>query len=377
MFYECGLSLAGGEIDKVHFAYPDLDKGMPKNLPAELKNVIQFNFKDINSDNYYRFTEYLAKHQIRLVVIFDIQPVYPLHSFLRRAGVDVILTYWGAPISSVMPFWKLILKKIQVFISRSKVDALIFESKAMAHLATHGRGVPSHMIDIVPLGIDLDKFKPLDSDYVYKTFGFPRDRKVVFYSGHMERRKGVHVLIEAAIKLLVERKRTDVCFLLTGNKGDESHQYEKMYSGLGIDHLIRFAGYRSDIPEIYQSSFCGVIPSSGWDSFPRTSLEMPASGLPIVASRLQGLVEAVVDGKTGFLFEPGDSTMLADLLEKLLENPQLAKELGQQGRSRCETEFNLEIQRQRFLKIVKNRLLQKGIKAWEISPTYKNKSNID
>jgi glycosyltransferase involved in cell wall biosynthesis len=75
------------------------------------------------------------------------------------------------------------------------------------------------------------------------------------------------------------------------------------------------------------------------------------------------LVEAVVDGKTGFLFEPGDSTMLADLLEKLLENPQLAKELGQQGRKRCETEFSLEIQRQRFLKVLKKRLLQKGIKA--------------
>jgi len=262
-----------------------------------------------------------------------------------------------------MPFWKLYLKKIQVLTSRSKVDSLVFESKAMARLATHGRGVPRSMIDLVPLGIDIEKFKPDDSDYVHQTFDIPGNLKVVFYSGHMERRKGVHVLIEAAIKLLIDRKRTDVFFLLTGNKGDESLQYEKMYSGLGIDHLIRFAGYRSDMPEIYRSSFCGVIPSSGWDSFPRTSLEMPASGLPIVASRLQGLVEAVIDGKTGFLFEPGNSAMLADCLEKLLDNPQLARDMGQQGRKRCETEFSLEIQKERFMKVVKKRLLQKGIKA--------------
>jgi len=363
MFYECALSLAAGDIEKVHFSYPDLEKGPPKNLPAELKNVIQFNFKDLSHDNLNRLAEYVTRHQIRLVIFFDIQPVHPLHSLLRKAGVDVIVAYWGAPISSIMPFWKLILKKMEVIASRSKVDSLVFESRAMARLATHGRGVPESMIDLVPLGIDLDKFIPADSDYVYRTFDIPRDLKVVFYSGHMERRKGVHVLIEAAIKLLIDRKRTDVCFLLTGNRGDESHQYEKMYSGLGIDHLIRFAGYRSDMPEIYRSSFCGVIPSSGWDSFPRTSLEMPASGLPLVASRLQGLVEAVIDGETGFLFEPGNSTMLADCLEKLLDNPQIAWEMGQQGRNRCETEYSLEIQKNRFMKVIKKRLLQKGINA--------------
>ena len=114
MFYECALSLAGGDIEKVHFSYPDLEKGPPKNLPAELRNVIQFNFKDLSSDNFGRLAEYVAKHQIRLVIFFDIQPVHPLHSCLRKAGVETILAYWGAPISSIMPFWKLYLKKIQV-----------------------------------------------------------------------------------------------------------------------------------------------------------------------------------------------------------------------------------------------------------------------
>lgn len=363
MFYNCGLSLACGDANRVHFAYPNLDKGKPQNLPADFKNVIQFDFGDTNSNKIDYLKEYVAKHRIKLVVAFDLQPLHILNSILRGAGVQVIMAYWGAPISSVVPAWKLILKKLQVEISRSKVDSIVFESEAMAYLATHGRGVPSHMIDIVPLGIDTQKYIPKNSSYVYDTFGFPLNRKVIFYSGHMERRKGVHVLIEAAIQLLINRKREDVCFLLTGNKGDESQQYEKMYSGLGLDNLIHFAGYRSDMPEIYQSCFCGVIPSSGWDSFPRTSLEMPASGLPIVASRLQGLVEAVIDNETGLLFEPGNSIILADLLEKLLDNPQLAEEMGRKGRSRCERELNLEIQERRFMGAINKRLLLKGIKA--------------
>jgi glycosyltransferase involved in cell wall biosynthesis len=363
MFYKCGLSLAGGNVDRIHFSYTDLDKGIPKSLPPEFKNTIQFNFKDTKVDNMDRLASYVAKHQIQIAMAFDIQPIHPLISVLRRAGAKVVMGYSGAPISSVMPFWKLALKKAEVFLSRSKVDGIIFESKAMAYLATHGRGVPLSRIDIVPLGVDITKFKPGDSKYVHDTFGFPRDRKVVFYSGHMERRKGVHVLIEAAIKLLIDRKRTDVCFLLTGNKGNESILYEKMYLKYNMDHLIRFAGYRSDIPEILQSSFCGVIPSTGWDSFTQSSLEMAASGLPVIASRLQGLEEAVVDGKTGLLFEPENSSMLADYLERLLENPLLANEMGRQGRIRCEIDLSSKNQFRRIMEVIRKRLLLKGIRA--------------
>jgi len=77
-----------------------------------------------------------------------------------------------------------------------------------------------------------------------------------------------------------------------------------MYAGLGINGWIRFCGYRDRLVQLYTSCFCGVIPSTGWDPFLRTSVEMAAAGLPVVASRLQGLPEAVLDKETGLLFEP-------------------------------------------------------------------------
>jgi len=106
--------------------------------------------------------------------------------------------------------------------------------------------------------------------------------------------------------------------------------------------------------------FCGAIPSTGWDSFPRTSIEMAAAGLPVVASRLQGLPEAVLDGETGLLFEPGDARGLADCLEALLNHPELAAEYGRRGRERCERELNLDVQRQRLLNVVCKYLERKG-----------------
>ena len=349
LFYETGLELADSDSSCVHFGYQSFLGGHPKSLPRSFDNLIEFDVRDRDRSNAERLARYVKENNIRFVLAFDVQPVHPLYKLLRRAGVSAIVAYLGAPISSLMPTWKLMLKRLEVAISQSKLDGMIFESRAMADFAVNGRGVPERMIAIVPLGVDTKLFHPERSEYAHNELGLPRDRKIVIYSGQMEARKGVRTLVEAAIDLLVRRGRTDASFLICGNRNvDESREYESMYTGMGIDQFIKFGGYRSDMVRLYQSCFCGVIPSSGWDSFPRTSLEMAASGLPVVASRLGGLPEAVLEHKTGLLFEPGNAKQLADCLETLLDRPNLASQYGQHGRARCETGFSLEAQRKRF-----------------------------
>ncbi len=365
LFYEVGLEIAGGDPSRVHFGYRNFDRGAPRSLPPDFKNLITYDYYDQDPGKIGWLADYAKQNRIHLVLIFDIQPVDPLFRPLRRSGVNTIVAYWGAPISSRISVWKLTLKKLQLGLSRSKVDGLIFESKAMADLAIHGRGVSRTMVDIVPLGVDTSTFQPERSDYVYKTVGFPHDKKVVIYAGHMEARKGVQTLVEAAIELLDRRRRRDVCFLLCGNREEESKPYERMYAGLGIDGLIRFGGYRSDLAQIYPGCFCGVIPSTGWDSFPRTPLEMAACGLPVVASRLQGLPEAVLDRETGLLFEPGNAEALANHIETLLDQPALAAQYSRRGRERCETELNIENQRRRFRAVLLKHLGSASVRKVE------------
>lgn len=354
LFYRTGVELAQGDESHVHFAYQGFQKGRPKSLPPSFSNLVELNCSEeqpgkVMKETIRRAAEYVKKHEIRFVMFFDIQVIHPIFRSLRQAGATTIVSYWGAQMSSLTPSWKLALKRLEVAASMSRLDGLIFESRAMAKLATHGRGVSEKMIDIVPLGIDVNLFNPQQSDYVYDVIPFSRDRRVVVYSGHMERRKGVHVLIEAAIELLLRRKREDVCFFLCGNTEGQSLEYEQMYEGLGIDGYIKFGGYRSDLAKIYPSCFCGVIPSSGWDSFPRTSLEMAAAALPVIGSRLGGLPEAVLEGETGLLFEPGDAGQLADRIETMLDNPTLAREYGDKGRERCVSDLNLANQFNRLM----------------------------
>jgi glycosyltransferase involved in cell wall biosynthesis len=288
---------------------------------------------------------------------FDIQPAHAMFKVMRAAGVRTIVPYWGAPISGMSPPWKRLIKRTLLAFDSSRADGLIFESQAMADFAILGRGVPADRTEVVYLGVDTDKFRPdPQSDYVHSTFGIPKDRKVFVFTGHCTQRKGIRTLIDAAIEVLHKRGRTDVCFLLCGNSGDESKPYEALYEQLPIAPSIRFLGYRKDVLQIFQSAYAGIIPSSGWDSFTLSSVEMAACGLPIIASRLQGLAEAVLHEKTGLNFEPGNATALADAVERLADDPGLARAYGDAGRKRTVSELTLVRQKANLLKAIRRRL---------------------
>lgn len=358
LFYRVMLDLGGGDSSRVHFSFGSLHGGRPKALPQDFCNYLEFNPASARSGSTGRIEDYVREHGIELAIALDLQPIHPLFPRLRRSGVRTIVSYWGAPISSLQPFWKVGLKRIGYVLSPSRADSLVFESHAMADLAVKGRGVPRTAVDVVYLGVDRDELRATPrSDYVYRESGFPRDRKVIIYSGHMEERKGVATLVDAAIHLIEDRKRSDVCFLICGNRGCEAEPYERMLRGRPESaRWIQFAGYRTDLDRLRSGCYCGVIPSTGWDSFTFSAVEMAAVGLPIVASDLQGLGEAVLHEQTGLLFPPGNAKALADCLEHLLDHPEEARRLGEAGRRRCASELNTGVQSRRLVAILERRI---------------------
>ncbi|MCK7577972.1 MAG: hypothetical protein MZV65_20880 [Chromatiales bacterium] len=101
------------DATKIHFAYTNMDKGWPKNLPADA-NVLQFDSRDGSRKAQEHITDYVRKHSIDVAFGFD-QPVWrPAYRTLRRAGITCFLSYWGAPISSLNSGLKLLAKKLEV-----------------------------------------------------------------------------------------------------------------------------------------------------------------------------------------------------------------------------------------------------------------------
>ncbi|HEY6124448.1 MAG TPA: glycosyltransferase family 4 protein [Steroidobacteraceae bacterium] len=357
LFYEVALELADGDTSAVHFTYTGVDAGAPSTLPGGFSQFYPLDINNLTPSALANLGEICRRERIDFAMPFDIQPVHPMFPAMRSAGVRTIVPYWGAPISGMSPPWKRLIKRALLRLNSSRADGLIFESQAMADFAVLGRGVPADDVDVVKLGVDIDRFKPdRGSRYVHESLGIPADRKVFVFTGHCTVRKGISTLIDAAIEVLHKRGRQDICFLLCGNAGDESKPYEARYADLPIAPWIRFLGYRRDVLQIFQSAYCGIIPSSGWDSFTLSSVEMAACGLPIIASRLQGLAEAVLHERTGLLFEPGNVTALADCIERMADNPERTRAFGDAGRQRAVSELTLGHQKEGMLRAIRRRL---------------------
>jgi glycosyltransferase involved in cell wall biosynthesis len=239
----------------------------------------------------------------------------------------------------------LAMKRVDVALARHRPDHFIFQSEGMKETATHGRGIPERCTSIVRTGIDTDRFAPSPGAncYAHQQFHIPTDRRIVFFSGHMQRRKGVDVILKTAVHLVEQVKRRDVHFLILGNRDGEERAFLPIYRGTAAEGHITFGGYRHDVPELLRSCSIGMIASTGWDSFPMSSVEMAATELPLVISDLPGLRDAVTPD-TGFLFPVGDHVTAAERICRLLDDERLRQQMGRMGRQRAIHDFSVDQQ---------------------------------
>ena len=352
-FYKMARQLTSDEAN-IHYSYTSLEDGAPKSLPSGFTNVITFDHYAKDKTEKNAISNYIKKNNIDVVFGFDLPVSRPSYYGLRKAGVRKIISYYGSPMSSINHGFRLLLKRLEVKTHIFRPDHFIFESEAMRKTAVYGRGIPLGETSVIHLGVDVDKYNPRvgDSFYAHKIFGIPNDRKIIFYSGHMEERKGVHVIVRAAVELINKRKRTDVHFLILGNKSGEEKKFLPLYEGTGAASYITFGGYRNDLEKIMPTCYLGTIASNGWDSFPRSALEMAACGLPLIVSNFQGLVETIEQGDTGVLFKTGDHIDLAMKIEQLLDDEEKHCDMSRAARERIEKRFTLDCQLKQLVETV-------------------------
>ena len=150
-----------------------------------------------------QLAELLAVTKFDTILAFDLPFPSSIVSVAKQFKVGRVISYWGASMSDINKWPLLGLKKLEYLIKqRRSADLYLFESKAMQRTATHGRGLPIGKTHVIPLGVDLCQYFPEEKKvYTHLQLKIPQGRKVIFYSGHMEARKGVGTIIKAALKL--------------------------------------------------------------------------------------------------------------------------------------------------------------------------------
>jgi glycosyltransferase involved in cell wall biosynthesis len=149
------------------------------------------------------------------------------------------------------------------------------------------------------------------------SLGIGPEQRVVGYVGRLHEEKGLLHLLAAAPAIL--RTVPDACILLVGD-GPQREDLRQRVRELGLEGNVIFEGFRTDVAAVLSMLDVVALPSLT-EGFPNVALEAMAVGRAIVASRVEGIGEIVVDGETGLLVPPANPTELAACIVRLLEQP--------------------------------------------------------
>ncbi len=207
-----------------------------------------------------------------------------------------------------------------------------------AHLVATKR-IPPEKTVVIHNSVDLRRFdSPVDVPAVRRSYGIPDGARVVAKVAALLPKKTHDVFLRAAALLLEDIP--DAHFVIAGD-GPERDKLEAMARNLRIADQVSFLGNVRDIPALLKSIDLSVL-SSVHEAFPLALLESMAAARPVVATDVGSVSEMVVDGSTGFLVPPGVPDQFAQAMVRVLSDPELAREFGEEGRKRVEQEFTTE-----------------------------------
>jgi glycosyltransferase involved in cell wall biosynthesis len=170
--------------------------------------------------------------------------------------------------------------------------------------------------------------------------------------------KGHDVFLRAAEA--VQKTIGDCRFVIAG-EGELTEQMKSLAAALGLARRVSFIGRCDNIAGLLSISSVCVL-SSHAEGFSNSILEYMAASRPVVATNVGGAAEAIVEGETGYLVEPGDHRAMAARVTELVADPALAKRMGEHGRRRVEFEFTCDAQLARTERLY-DRLLNKAGEA--------------
>lgn len=210
-------------------------------------------------------------------------------------------------------------------------------------------GADEAKIRVVPNGVDPEKFKPTGTGNETKEKYGLSDKQVVLFVGRLIPRKGLHYLIEAAKTIVKEKPET--AFVIVG-KGPLRDHLAAVLERLKLSRNFSFLGDVDDdaLRSLYSCADVFALPSIQ-EGQGIALLEAEASGTPVVAFNVSGVKEAVSDGQSGLLVEPGNSEMLGEAILKLLSNEQLRERMGIAGRNFVVENFTWDICARKMLAV--------------------------
>ena len=215
-------------------------------------------------------------------------------------------------------------------------DRIICAGEGEARMLTDLYRAQRSGISVIPCGVDVDHFRPIDRAEARAHVGLDADEPLILFVGRIEPLKGIDVLIQAASHLEGPFR----VLVVGGDEKDERRLRDlaRLARELGVEERVTFtaAVTHDDLPYYYNAADVCAVPSY-YESFGLVALEAMACGVPVVATRVGGLKDTVRDGRTGYLVPWRCPEPFAERLDLLLTNEPLRRSLGREARAVAET----------------------------------------
>ncbi len=229
-----------------------------------------------------------------------------------------------------------------------RMSRILAISEAVREAMLARREAPDSKIAVVPNGITAPN--PGNAAGTRQSLGINVDTPLIVCAARLEREKDVASLI-SAVKIMRETIPNVRC--LVAGEGAERNALAAQIVALGLEDSVALLGFRADAPALMAAADVFVLPSLA-EPFGLVLLEAMALGRPVIATRAGGPLEIVMDGETGFLVPPSSPAALAEALKRLITNPALARQMGENGQARFQAQFTVSKMAQATLAVYRS-----------------------
>ena len=279
---------------------------------------------------------YVRRHKIRLIHTFD----YPATVFAippsRMFTSAVVVSSQRSHRDLVPPGYRRLVR-----VTDHLADAIVVNCDFVRQHLERDERVPPGRIHLCYNGIDLERFRPLESP---RPPELPPDSLVIGAVSALRPEKGLPTLLQAFAR--VRRLRRGLKLAIVGD-GSMLEALEAEAGALGIREDCVFARSTDQVADWLRAIDIFVLPSLS-EALSNGLMEAMACGCAVIASKVGGNPELVRDGETGLLFEPGDSSGLAAALETLIQNEALRKRIAAEGTAFIQQHFSIQAAAQRM-----------------------------
>lgn len=309
-------------------------------LPVNSKNPLKIFL------NIERLVKIINEYKVDIIHVRSRAPMWSAYYASKKANVKLVATVHGTYSLKFLKWKNFSPKRIYNEIML-KADRIIAVSNFIKrYLSENYPGNFLEKVTVIQRGADLKYFnaKAVSNSRVIdlmKQWNLPEDKKIILMPARFTAWKGHEFLIESLSKV----KNDFFCVMLGSDHGHKAYRkrIEQLIVKKDLAEKIRIVGLCKDMQTAYTISHFVVCPSVRPEAFGRVPIEAQASGKIIIATKIGGALDTVIDEKTGFLVEVGDTEKFAQLMDQALEMSKTeADEFGVAARKNIEENFSNE-----------------------------------